>query len=257
MPNEPLAKSDLELRKLEMENRKLELELALETKPWWKKSSVWISYASAIVGVAVGVYQFFKSDIEFQRAELKKEQAEKQLAEAAESKQALDKEIAALAEAKEALENENEKLSGVATELAKILKSNTKLRELLQSQTLDATLRSVLYPLQARLNPRGYPKGGNINKREIRVVIDKSGNGTISVEFGGLGKSSGNLPSFKFVVLALGSTNVLQEFEFPPLKVEQRSGGVFSTFQASGKHAFTIDASVLSQLLVPSQLTAK
>lgn len=255
MPPQP-GKEDLELRKLELENRKLELELALETKPWWKKSAVWVSYASAVVGVAVGVYQFFKSDIEFQRAELKKEQAEKQLAEAAEAKLALDKEIAGLADAKEALENENEKLSGVATELAKILKSNTKLRELLQSQTLDVTLRSVLYPLQARFNPRGYPKGGNISKRDIRVVIDKSGNGTVSVDFGGVGKSPGNLPSFRFVVQSLGSTNVLQEFTFPPLNVEQRSG-VFSMFQASGKYKFTLSDDVLSQVLVPSQLTAK
>ena len=57
------TKPDLELRKLELENRKLELEVALETKPWWKKSSVWISYASGIVGVSLGVYQFFNSSM--------------------------------------------------------------------------------------------------------------------------------------------------------------------------------------------------
>jgi hypothetical protein len=59
------------------------------------------------------------------------------------------------------------------------------------------------------------------------------------------------------VVKSLGGTNVLQEFTFPTLKVEQHRGGMFPMFQASSKFKFTVDENVLSQLLVPSQLAVK
>jgi len=240
-----------EQQKLNAEVEKLIEEVATLRRPW-RLPSLWLSVATTIVAITVAVFQWIRSDIAYQKADLEKKKLEKQRSE-------LQTQVTDLEQQTTSLQAEKQHLTAVATELAHILRAETSIKDLRESQYVFPILADILFPLEDSFpNPPGFPKGQG-QKSTVGVSLSKDGSGVVSIVASGIGNIK-QVPGFTIEIYGPDGKTVIESIPIPPqaTKVATSQGPIRITgFSLTKKLQISVKPETLKSLLLPSQIGLK